>query len=104
MNISRRLQLFLFGGFPNRSFGNILPIYLGPMVFTNAHPITCYIWWSLAMLGTCKGHCGYRIFGHADYHEEHHVLYKYNYGGMGLLDYLFGTTAPTYSFKGKRNK
>ena len=56
------------------------------------------------MLGTCKGHCGYRIFGHADYHEEHHVLYKYNYGGMGLLDYLFGTTAPTYSFKGKRNK
>jgi len=72
------------------ALGNVLPIYLGPMM-VNAHPTTCYIWWSLAMLGTCKGHSGYRILGHADYHEEHHVLYKYNYGGMGVLDRLLGT-------------
>lgn len=76
------------------ALGNLLPIYLGPMVFTNAHPTTCYIWFSLAMLGTCKGHCGYRILGHADYHDAHHVLYRYNYGGMGLLDHLCGTTRP----------
>ena len=70
--------------------GNVLPIYLGP-IFTNAHPKTCYIWWALAMLGTCKGHSGYQIFGHADYHEEHHLVNKYNYGGIGLMDYLCGT-------------
>jgi sterol desaturase/sphingolipid hydroxylase (fatty acid hydroxylase superfamily) len=77
------------------AIGNVLPIYLGPMVVTNAHPYTCYIWWGLAMLGTCKGHCGYRILGHSDGHEEHHIFYKYNYGGMGLLDHLVGTTPPT---------
>jgi sterol desaturase/sphingolipid hydroxylase (fatty acid hydroxylase superfamily) len=74
--------------------GNVLPIFLGPMVVTNAHPYTCYIWWGLAMLGTCKGHCGYRILGHIDGHEDHHIYYKYNYGGMGLLDHLVGTTPP----------
>lgn len=76
------------------AIGNVLPIYLGPMLVTNAHPITCYIWWALAMLGTCKGHSGYRIMGHSDDHEEHHLLFKYNYGGMCLLDRLLGTTPP----------
>jgi len=74
--------------------GNVLPIFLGPMLVTNAHPYTCYIWWGLAMMGTCKGHCGYRILGHIDGHEDHHIYYKYNYGGMGLLDHLVGTTPP----------
>lgn len=75
------------------ALGNVLPIYLGP-IFCNAHPTTCYLWWALAMLGTCKGHCGYRIMGHEDDHEDHHLLYKYNYGGMGLLDRMLGTTPP----------
>ena len=52
------------------------------------------------MLGTCKGHCEYRIFGHADYHKEYHIFFKYNYGSMGLLDHLFGTTAPHSETKG----
>lgn len=73
------------------AFGNVLPIYAGPML-TNAHPYTCYLWWCLAMLGTCKGHSGYRILGHVDDHEEHHLFFKHNYGGMGLLDRLLGTT------------
>lgn len=72
------------------SFANALPIYLGP-ILTNAHPQTCYIWWSLAMAGTCKGHSGYRILGHADYHEEHHYYNKHNYGATYLSDFLFGT-------------
>ena len=75
-------------------FGNVLPIYLGP-ILCNSHPITCYLWWGLAMLGTCKGHSGYTIMGHRDDHEDHHVLYQYNYGGMGLLDRILGTTPPT---------
>ena len=70
--------------------GNLLPIYLGP-ILTNAHPFTSYIWFIAAIIGTCKGHSGYRIFGHADYHEEHHSYYTYNYGGMYVLDSLFGT-------------
>jgi len=74
------------------AFGNIFPIYLGPML-TNAHPMTCYIFWfPLAMAGTCKGHCGYRIMGLVDPHDAHHFYFKLNYGGMYLADYLFGTT------------
>jgi sterol desaturase/sphingolipid hydroxylase (fatty acid hydroxylase superfamily) len=72
--------------------GNLLPIYMGP-ILTNAHPKTCYIWWCMSILGTCKGHSGYRILGHADYHEEHHYYYKHNYGGMYVSDFLFGTLA-----------
>lgn len=71
--------------------GNVFPVYLGTII-TNAHPKTCYIWWCLAMLGTCKGHCGYRIFGFADYHDHHHNRHKHrNFGGMYLIDFLMGT-------------
>ena len=70
--------------------GNVGPVFAGP-ILTNAHPITCYLWWCMAMLGTCKGHCGYRIFGHVDYHEEHHFLQKGNFGGMYMSDYLMNT-------------
>mmetsp|Transcript_8135 Transcript_8135/g.11723 ORF Transcript_8135/g.11723 Transcript_8135/m.11723 type:complete len:182 (+) Transcript_8135:281-826(+) len=82
------------------AIGSIFPIYLGPML-TNAHPKSCYLWFSMAILGTLKGHCGYRILGHADYHDEHHSFYlKNNYGGMSLSDYLLGTLAPVS--KGKK--
>jgi len=38
------------------AIGNILPIYIGCML-TNAHPKLCYyIWFPMAMAGTCKGH------------------------------------------------
>ncbi len=70
--------------------GNLLPIFLGP-ILTNAHPFTSYLWVTAAITSTCKGHSGYRILGHVDYHEEHHYFYKYNYGGMYVLDTLFGT-------------
>jgi sterol desaturase/sphingolipid hydroxylase (fatty acid hydroxylase superfamily) len=73
--------------------GNVFPVFLGP-ILTNAHPATCYLWFALAMLGTCKGHCGYRLFGVCDPHEDHHRWYRYNYGAMGLLDPLLGTTPP----------
>lgn len=70
--------------------GNLLPIYLGPII-TNAHPLTSYFWFAAAIIGTCKGHSGYRIFGCADYHDEHHFYYKYIYGGIYVLDFLIGT-------------
>mmetsp|Transcript_13412 Transcript_13412/g.29128 ORF Transcript_13412/g.29128 Transcript_13412/m.29128 type:complete len:258 (-) Transcript_13412:3356-4129(-) len=71
--------------------GNIFPIYLGCML-TNAHPISCHwIWFPLAMAGTCKGHCGYRIMGSIDPHDVHHLYFRHNYGGMSLLDRVFGT-------------
>jgi len=74
------------------AIGNILPIWLGPIV-TNAHPATCYrLWFPMAILGTCKGHCGYRILGHVDQHDDHHQFFNCNYGGLYLADYLLGTT------------
>ena len=70
--------------------GNIFPIYLSCMLM-NAHPVTCYVWFPLAMAGTCKGHCGYQIMGVIDPHDVHHLYFRYNFGGMALLDWMFGT-------------
>mmetsp|Transcript_10494 Transcript_10494/g.16082 ORF Transcript_10494/g.16082 Transcript_10494/m.16082 type:complete len:266 (-) Transcript_10494:229-1026(-) len=84
------------------AISNLLPIFLGP-ILTNAHPWSCYIWFAMAMFGTLKGHSGYRILGHSDYHEEHHSFYKYNYGGMKFLDYTLGTMAPSKDAKRKKN-
>jgi len=73
------------------AIGNIGPIWAGP-ILTNAHPVTCYLlWFPMAMFGTCKGHCGYRIMGHVDQHDDHHLLFNCNYGGLYLSDYLLGT-------------
>ena len=70
---------------------NAAPIYFSAML-TNAHPRTCYLWWAMSIAGTCKGHCGYSIFGRwRDYHEEHHAWLRYNYGGIVLSDWIFGT-------------
>lgn len=77
------------------AIGNVLPIFAGPMLTTaTVHPTTCYVWFALAILGTCRGHCGYRILGYSDDHEVHHLLFRYNYGGMCLLDRLLGTAPP----------
>ena len=84
------------------ALGNLLPIYIGPII-CNSHPFTCYGYWFLAMLGTCKGHCGYRILGYADHHDEHHLYYKYNYGGMYISDYFLGTTSPPPPPPAKKN-
>uniref|UniRef100_A0A6U3QVN8 Fatty acid hydroxylase domain-containing protein n=1 Tax=Ditylum brightwellii TaxID=49249 RepID=A0A6U3QVN8_9STRA len=73
--------------------GNFLPVYLGPML-TNAHPLTCYFFWfPSAILGTCMGHSGYCFMGYIDPHDAHHLHFQFNYGGMFLLDYIFGTSA-----------
>ena len=74
------------------AIGNVLPVFLGPAL-TNAHPLTCYIFWfPSAMIGTLKGHCGYRIpWLGADPHDDHHLYFRHNYGGMALADKLFGT-------------
>jgi len=80
------------------AIGNLFPIYVGPILF-NSHPTTCYAYFVLAMIGTCKGHCGYTIFGHVDHHDDHHLYYKYNYGGMYISDYFFGTVSPSPTVK-----
>lgn len=86
------------------ALGNILPIYLGPMI-TNAHPLTCYlVWFPMAMTGTCKGHSGYRIMGVVDQHDAHHFYFKFNYGGMSVLDSLFGTRTMSHTTEDKKRK
>eukprot|EP00563_Minutocellus_polymorphus_P005148 CAMPEP_0181034062 /NCGR_PEP_ID=MMETSP1070-20121207/7608_1 /TAXON_ID=265543 /ORGANISM="Minutocellus polymorphus, Strain NH13" /LENGTH=246 /DNA_ID=CAMNT_0023111567 /DNA_START=64 /DNA_END=804 /DNA_ORIENTATION=- len=82
------------------ALGNIFPIFLGPML-TNAHPMTCYVFWfPAAMVGTCKGHCGYQLPGlRADPHDDHHTYFRCNYGGMALADILFGTYQQTKNTK-----
>ena len=78
-------------------FGNVACIALGPIVL-NAHPYTCYVWFTLAMLSTCKGHCGYNIFN-ARTHDLHHQYFHFNYGVLHFGDYLMNTT-----FRSTNNK
>ena len=74
------------------AIGNILPIFIGPAV-TNAHPWTCYLFWFPgAMVGTLKGHCGYKMpWLGKDPHDDHHLHFNCNYGGMAIADMMFGT-------------
>ena len=79
--------------------GNVACIALGPIAL-NAHPHTCYLWFTLAMLSTCKGHCGYNIFN-ASTHDLHHQYFHFNYGVLHFGDYLMDTTFSTTNKKEK---
>ena len=32
--------------------------------------------------------------GAPKFHDDHHRLFKYNYGTVGIMDYIHGTLAP----------
>eukprot|EP00523_Entomoneis_sp_CCMP467_P012443 CAMPEP_0168793600 /NCGR_PEP_ID=MMETSP0725-20121227/15170_1 /TAXON_ID=265536 /ORGANISM="Amphiprora sp., Strain CCMP467" /LENGTH=212 /DNA_ID=CAMNT_0008844383 /DNA_START=40 /DNA_END=678 /DNA_ORIENTATION=+ len=72
------------------ALANVGAIYMGP-ICTNAHPWTCYLWFILAMVGTCKGHN--QIFRHRDYHDIHHryAWKQANLGALYVSDLLLGT-------------
>ena len=50
---------------------------------------------------TLKIFSGYRFpwmpffNGAPKFHDDHHRLFKYNYGTLGILDYIHGTLAPS---------
>jgi len=77
---------------------DFLPLGSGIILFNrNLYAAACFT--GFAILGTQTHHSGFRwpwIPGHAnqpDFHDFHHEKFNCNYGNVGLLDDLHGTSA-----------
>ena len=70
---------------------NILPVMIGPLL-CNSHIITIWIWILISLFNAMTVHSGYNLFFISDTkHDMHHILFKYNFGVLNVLDYLHGT-------------
>ncbi|KAI8913195.1 hypothetical protein EDD86DRAFT_199917 [Gorgonomyces haynaldii] len=85
---------------------NMLPIVCGPPIFESIfgitpHIVTCWLWYTTAILVTITSHSGYKFFGFPSSleHDFHHYAFKDNYGSLGLLDYLHGTNRNFIAWK-----
>lgn len=66
--------------------GNLTGVILGPML-THCHPITSYVWICNALILTGGSHSGYKFF-FADFHDQHHQYFDYNFG-VGKFFHLY---------------
>ena len=64
-------------------------VLLGP-ILTCCHPITGYVWVMNALVSTSASHSGYGMLN-ADYHDQHHQFFDYNYGVGNMIDNLLKT-------------
>lgn len=73
--------------------GNMLPLTAGPLI-CGSHISTTLLWITMAIVNTMTTHSGYRLPGMPDpsFHDWHHAQYIENFGVMGWLDALFGTS------------
>ncbi|RFU78531.1 sterol desaturase family [Trichoderma arundinaceum] len=70
---------------------NVLPILLPPL-FLKAHILTMWVFVAFQLIETSTVHSGYDFFGGAARkHDRHHERFDVYFGGIGLLDYVFGT-------------
>lgn len=74
--------------------GNGLSVVLGPLI-TRSHIVIWWIWLSLAMIVTIVHHSGYHLpcLPSPQFHDYHHLTYNWNFGTLGILDWLHGTDA-----------
>jgi methylsterol monooxygenase len=76
---------------------DLIPFTAGFLVF-RPHIFFVYMWIFAACLGTQTHHSGYRFpwiadFDHQpDFHDFHHCRFSCNYGNIGWLDALHGTS------------
>ncbi len=73
--------------------GNLLPVFSG-VVLVGAHPLVIFVWTGLAVTNAIHTHGGYAFWGmpYAHDHDFHHFRLRGNYGSLGVLDWLFGTS------------
>ena len=64
-------------------------VILGPAL-SNAHPRTTMFWLCFALSQTSGSHSGYPWLGCHE-HDVHHEKFNYNFGVVGICDYLFNT-------------
>jgi len=88
---------------------NALPLTFGAAVF-KAHAYSIMVWTMFAVLGTQFHHCGYRwswvspLDHNPDFHDFHHQKFTCNYGLLGWLDLLHGTSKPFLEHQQKLGK
>ena len=68
--------------------GNTFAV-MGPAFLVGFHAYTWYWGICLGFFSTQSSHSGYNIDGR--FHDIHHEFTTFNYGSIGLLDYLLGT-------------
>jgi sterol desaturase/sphingolipid hydroxylase (fatty acid hydroxylase superfamily) len=69
-------------------FGNIFAL-VGPIFFFNCDLFSFYMFIIFGFIDSITDHCGYDIKQRD--HDIHHEKTIYNYGSIGLLDYICGT-------------
>lgn len=79
------------------AFGNIVTIASGPLLLGSCQ-VTTFIWIALATTVTIIHHSGYHLplLPSPEFHDYHHLKFTGNYGLLGTLDWLHGTTNPTF--------
>lgn len=72
--------------------GNGLSVFLGPLI-CSSHIMTWWFWYILANFITITDHSGYHFpgFPSPQFHDYHHKTFNWNYGTLGILDWLHGT-------------
>lgn len=72
--------------------GNGLSVFIGPLI-ARSHIVTWWIWYSLASTVTVIHHSGYHLplLPSPQFHDYHHLTYNWNFGTLGILDWLHGT-------------
>lgn len=84
--------------------GNLVPVTLG-LVLSRAHIFFVFVWITGTALTTSSHHSGYRLpymsstDHQPEFHDAHHQYFCCNYGFVGVLDALYGT-----SYKGGRGR
>mmetsp|Transcript_19110 Transcript_19110/g.47792 ORF Transcript_19110/g.47792 Transcript_19110/m.47792 type:complete len:403 (+) Transcript_19110:472-1680(+) len=76
---------------------DFIPLGVGPLLL-NSHIYVFIAWSMFAVLGTQTHHCGFKWpwakgWDHQpEFHDLHHEKFSGNYGNIGYLDWLHGTT------------
>ncbi|KAJ3332760.1 Chromosome 5 4 [Blyttiomyces sp. JEL0837] len=81
---------------------NVLPIVLGPLLM-GTHLLTYWYWLTTGLIVTITTHSGFNIPGFPSpiRHDFHHYRFNYNYGVLGILDWLHGTDKGTDEYQAK---
>lgn len=71
---------------------NLVPFWLPPYLL-GCHIITCFIFWTAGVTETIIAHSGYDFFATlSKAHDKHHEKFNINFGTLGFLDWLHGTS------------
>ncbi|ORZ40450.1 hypothetical protein BCR44DRAFT_1399553 [Catenaria anguillulae PL171] len=74
------------------TLSNLTPVLLGPALF-GMHPLSAFVWITLAITTTIHTHSGYELYGWptARKHDWHHYAFIYQFGVSGVVDKWLGT-------------